>query len=138
MTATLGLDLGEKRTGIALADGETAVATPLKTYQGPAGLALVRELKKLAEEYQVGCIVVGLPLDMTGKTGPAAKKISEKVEWLKTQVPVQWVLWDERLTTAEVESIMIEHDVRREKRKSLRDQLAAQRILQGYLDHKKK
>ncbi len=137
MPGTLGLDLGEKRTGIALADDETTLATPLMTYHGPAGQAFVRELKKLIEEYRVGRIVVGLPLDLKGGIGPAAQKIKDKVEWLKSQVPLEWIFWDERLTTAEVEWTLMEQDVRRDKRKDLRDQLAAQKILQSYLDRKK-
>ena len=137
MPGTLGLDLGEKRTGIAFADGETAVATPLMTFHGQAGQSFVRELKKLVEEYRIARIVVGLPLDLQGRVGPAAQKITEKVEWLKSQIPAEWVFWDERLTTAEVEWTLIEHEVRRDKRKNLRDQLAAQKILQSYLDHER-
>ncbi len=138
MAGILGLDLGEKRTGIAVSDSDTRVATPLETYEGSAGKSFVRRLQDLIKTYGVTQIVAGLPLDLKGENGPAAKKIREKVEWLKTEIALDWVLWDERLTSAEAEELLQEQGVRRDKRKGLRDQLAAQRILQSYLDSKKR
>ena len=66
--------------------------------------------------------------------GPAAKKITEEVDWLKANKKLDWVFWDERLSTQEVERAMLDHDVSHARRKEMRDQLAAQRILQNYLD----
>ncbi|MDA9101339.1 Holliday junction resolvase RuvX, partial [Omnitrophica bacterium] len=76
------------------------------------------------------------PKTLKGEIGPAAQNVLKQVEGLKKEIPASWILWDERLSTAEVEKMLIQADLRREKRKHVRDQLAAQRILQSYLDHR--
>jgi len=144
MAGILGLDIGEKRTGIAFAESEAPLAAPLETFEGQAGKAFVVRLKSLVEEYRVKIIVVGLPLDLLGVEGTAAQKIRSKVDWLQSEVGdgrdrplLEWVFWDERLTSVEAEWMLQEQGVRRDKRKGLRDQLAAKQILQSYLDSKK-
>jgi len=139
MAGILGLDLGEKRTGIAFAESEAPLAAPLETFEGQAGKAFAARLRALAEEYRVKTIVVGLPLDLQGTEGLAARRIRSKVDWLQSEVlGMEWLFWDERLTSAEAEWMLQEQGVRRDKRKGLRDQLAAKQILQSYLDSKKK
>lgn len=133
----LGLDLGEKRVGVAIAESELGIATPHQTVFFSGREQLAKELKKIIAEYRPEEMVVGFPQKLNGQIGPAAEKITKLVDWLKTQIPGNWILWDERLTTAEVERILLEADLSREKRKEVRDQLAAQRILQTYLDFKK-
>lgn len=137
MAGILGVDMGEARTGIAYADNQTRLAVPLETFEGVPGKKLALRLKVLADEYQAGTIVAGLPLNFDGAEGAAATKVREKVEWLKTETGLTWILWDERLTSHEAEALLQEQGVRRDKRKGLRDQLAAQRILQSFLDHQK-
>ena len=138
MAGILGLDLGTKRTGIAIAGSEVPLASPLETFEGQAGKAFVVRLRFLVAEYRVKIIVVGLPLDLQGAEGIAAQQIRNKVDWLQSEIAgLEWVFWDERLTSVEAEGMLQEQGVRRDKRKGLRDQLAAQRILQGYLDSKK-
>ena len=130
----LGIDFGEKRVGIALAPEESKVATPHGVLLFRGRNQLLEELQKIVEEYHVTKIVAGLPKNLKGEIGPAAIKVTEHVEWFRKQMNVEWVTWDERLSTKEVEHLMIDADVSPEKRKAVRDALAAQRILQSYLD----
>jgi putative Holliday junction resolvase len=134
MPVFLGVDLGEKRVGVARSDetGTIAEAFATFTYLGKKDLA--RQLKEFVETCRPAKVVVGLPTTLRGEEGPAAKKVIERVDWLRTQVPAEWVLWDERLTTAEAERILLEAGLSRSKRREVRDRLAAQRILQSYLD----
>ncbi|HXV27957.1 MAG TPA: Holliday junction resolvase RuvX [bacterium] len=130
----IGLDLGEKRVGVALCDEQTGIATPLKTVTFHSRKKMAEELGKLVEEYQASKIVVGLPRTLKGEIGPAAQKVIDWVEDLKSKIGCSWVFWDERLSSQEVERVLLAADVSREKRKLVRDQLAAQRILQSYVD----
>ena len=134
MPILLGLDLGEKRVGVAQSDetGTIAEATATLTFKGKEDL--LKQLRESLERIHPEKIVVGLPKTLRDEMGPAAKKVVDWVEWLKSRLAGEWVLWDERLSTAEVERILLEADMSREKRKGVRDQLAAQRILQSYLD----
>ena len=135
MPTILGLDLGEKRIGLAMADDSLLLATPLRTVGFESRQQLLSEIQKAIREEGAIKIVVGLPKTLKGEFGPAAQKVSATVGWLKSQIPgVEWAFWDERLSTAEVERVLLEADVRREDRKGVRDKLAAQRILQNYLD----
>jgi putative Holliday junction resolvase len=139
MPSLLGLDLGQKRVGVAISDEATTIASALTMVEFKNRAFLAAELSKLVKEYSVTQIVVGLPLNALGEKGPAADKVTENVEWLKAQIPVKWKFWDERYTTKEAEAILLEADVSRARRKEVVDQLAAQRILQSYIDfHKNK
>ena len=137
MNALLGLDFGEKRVGVAVTDEMGAIAVPLTTLAFRGRQQLLGELIKIVEEYHVAKIIVGLPKTMKGELGSQANKITAHVDWLKPQLEKPWILWDERLTTQEVERVLLEADVSRAKRKGIRDRLAAQRILQSYLDYQK-
>ncbi len=135
MPALLGIDWGEKRIGVAYSDGETGIATPLDTIEYTGRKSVLAGIKRLAEEYQADTIVVGLPRTMKNEMGPAATKIAAHVDWLKAQLALKWVMWDERLSSREVERILLEADMSRARRKEVRDKLSAQRILQNYLDY---
>lgn len=137
MAALLGLDLGEKRVGVAVSDEMGSLAVPLKTLSFISRKELLREIQSLVREYAVESIVVGFPITLKGETGPAAKKVQEHVRWFEEKLPMPWILWDERLTTQEVERILLDADLSRDRRKEVRDRLAAQRILQNYLDFKR-
>ncbi len=134
MPGIFGLDLGTRRAGIAYADMRVPVATPVETISFKSREALVKRMNELMELYGVHKIVVGLPLNLKGEKGPAAESMLRQVEWLKTKIQAEWFFCDERLTTAEVESVLIDANVSREDRKAVRDKLAAQRILQAHLD----
>ncbi len=137
MSVLLGLDLGEKRVGVAVSDESGMLAMPFATLAFSGRKDLLSQLVKIVDEHRVTKIIVGLPKTLKGEIGPSAEKVMKEVEWLKGQLDRPWIFWDERLSTAEVERILIEADVRRDKRKQVRDQLAAQRILQSYLDYER-
>ena len=138
MSALLGLDFGEKRIGVAVSDESATIANPLTVLSFQSRKQILNELTKLVEEYKISKIVVGLPKTLQGEIGPAAQKVIGHVEWFRNYLAPPWVFWDERLTTAEVERMLIDADVSRARRKEVRDQLAAQRILQSYLDSERR
>lgn len=137
MGVKLGLDLGEKRVGIAITDEAGMMAFPLKTLEIRGRKHLVEELTRLVAERRVEEVVVGLPKTLKGEIGPAAVKIQEVVEWCKPHFSIPWTFWDERLTSLEVERVLQEADLHHSRRKEVRDQLAAQRILQNFLDYQR-
>jgi putative holliday junction resolvase len=128
---TLGVDHGTVRVGLALSDELGMLATPLETVENPKTLA---RIQALITEKNISKIVVGLPRNMDGSYGPKAEEVRKFAEHLKQKVNLPVVLWDERLTTRSVERMLIEADVSRQKRKDVIDKLAAQQILQSYLD----
>ncbi len=135
MGVRLGLDLGEKRVGVAVTDEAGIMAFPLVTLEIRGRKHLVEELTKIVRDKRVAEIVVGLPKTLKGEMGPAALRIQEEVEWCKPFFEIPWIFWDERLTSLEVERVLQDAEVHYSRRKEVRDQLAAQRILQNFLDH---
>lgn len=132
----LGLDIGDKTMGIAISDEMCWTAQALKTLvRNPK--EEISKIKELIDEYEVKEILVGLPKNMNGSIGPQGKKVIVFIERLKKSIPIQITLWDERLSTVSAEKTLIEADLSRRKRKRLRDKLAAQFILQGYLDRRR-
>lgn len=130
----LGLDLGEKRVGLARSDESGMIAEPLETLHYKTKEHLFQQLKRHCKGLQPQKIVVGLPQTLRGGMGPSAQRILDLVDWLKERLPAEWVLWDERFSTWEAERVLLEADLSRSKRRGIRDRLAAQRILQSYLD----
>ena len=134
----MGLDVGTVTIGVAISDALGWTAQGIETIkmneeQGEFGIARIQELVK---EYGVTEFVVGYPKNMNNTIGPRAEA-SEKYKALLEETfgfPVK--LWDERLTTMAAERLLIEADVRRNKRKKVIDKMAAVMILQGYLDSK--
>ena len=133
--ALLGLDLGEKRVGVAFVPAGTTIAFPVKTVQVKGREQVLAEIQKLVLEHKVEKIVVGFPMTLKGEIGIAAQKRIQEVEWYQSRLKVPMVLWDERLSSKEAERVLLDADVSREKRREVIDQLAAQRILQNYLDN---
>ncbi len=131
------MDLGDKTIGVAVSDELGITAQPLKTIRRKEITADLNALHQIILEYNAECLVVGIPVNMNGSLGPAARKAMNIVERLKEfHVPV--ITQDERLTTVMAERIMIQGDVRRDRRKKVIDQIAAALILQGYLDRRAK
>lgn len=129
----LGLDIGDKRIGVAINDPlGWNKAQPLKVIER---LYFLGELPKIIDEYNIERIVAGIPKGDKGELTPQAKKNMKFVEEIKKKVSVPIILWDETLSTYEAESILIEADVSRKKRKKISDKLAAAIILQSYLNH---
>ena len=130
----LGLDLGEKRIGVAFVQAGTTIAFPAETIEVRGREQVLAQIQKLILQYKAEKVVVGLPKTLKNEMGIAAQKRVQEVEWYQTRITVPMVMWDERLSSKEVERMLIDADVRREKRKEVIDKLAAQRILQNYLD----
>jgi len=131
----MGLDVGDKTIGVAVSDELGIIANPVTVIQRTASPRKdIGEIRRIAEEYGVERIVVGMPLMLDGTVGIQAEKVQAFVEALRRRVAVPVVTQDERLTTAEVERVLIEMDQSRAKRKKIIDKLAAAVILQSYLD----
>lgn len=130
----LGLDMGEKRIGLAVSDPLGITAQGLEVWIRRNRQADLDHILQIAREYQVQQIVVGLPRHMDGRLGDAATSIMEFTGALGEALKVEVIPWDERLTTAAAERVLIQADVSRRRRRQVVDQLAAVLILQSYLD----
>lgn len=130
----LGLDIGDRRVGIAVSDETGTIASPHGVYTRRSPPEDAAHLARLARELGAEAIVVGLPLNMDGTEGDQAKKARELAEAIvqEADLPVHYV--DERLTSAEVERAMREGDLSRRARKRRSDALSAVLILQAWLD----
>jgi putative Holliday junction resolvase len=136
MSRILGIDVGERRLGLALSDETSTLASPYGVYERSSLEADLAYLKKLITSQKISEIVLGLPINMDGSLGPKAQEILEFKKTLEEHLTIAVELFDERLTTAEAERVLLSADVSRRKRKSVRDALAAVLILQGYLQKK--
>lgn len=132
--SVLGLDFGEKRIGVALSDELNLMAHPAGFIKHESEAQVLAELKKMVNQFQIEKIVVGLPKTMKGETGIQAEKVFSFVEAIRPHFSCPIVTWDERLTTAQAERVLIEQDMSRAKRKEKRDAIAAEIMLQSYLD----
>ena len=131
----LGLDAGEKTIGVAVCDEEQLVATPLRTLPRHGGRKDVEAVAAVLAETGAGALVMGLPLELSGREGDAARRaraLGTKLAAGLDDVAVHY--WDERFSTVEAERVLIEADMSRKKRKKVVNHLAACIILQGYLD----
>lgn len=134
----MALDVGTKRIGVAMSDELFLTAQGGQTVYRSSPAADFENIKKAVEANGVGEIVVGLPINMNGTFGPKAKEVTEFIEALARVVSVPIKTWDERLTTAQANRALLEADTSRAKRKKSVDMLAAQIILQSYLDSRKR
>jgi putative Holliday junction resolvase len=130
----MGLDVGDRRIGIALSDEGASIASPRETLERKGTGKDVARLAELARREDVREIVVGMPFSLDGSMGPQAEKVTRFVEALRGAVELPVVTWDERLSTKGAERALLEADLSRSKRKSVVDRLAAALILQSYLD----
>jgi len=134
VTPVLGLDLGTKRIGVALSDPTDTLASPFSTVPHRSSRADVAQLAALCAEQRVTAVVVGWPRNMDGTSGPAAKQAEEFAERLRAATGLPVHLWDERLSTVAAERVLIEAGARRERRRDVRDRVAAVFLLQAFLD----
>ena len=135
----LGLDLGTRTLGISMSDVTETIASPytiLRFSDGDYDSALP-ELTKLVEEYKIGKIVLGLPKNMNNTIGDRGVTTMEFQKKLENYLNIPVILQDERLSTVEATNYMLEADMSRKKRKKKIDSLAANIILQTYLDKEK-
>lgn len=130
--AILGLDVGEKRIGVALAEGLLAI--PLTVIDRRVEETDMEMIVALVEEYRAERIVVGLPRLMNGNIGTQAEEIFSFCGVLAEHVDIPVDTWDERLSTVTAERLLIDIGMKRKKRKGKIDAIAASVILQAYLD----
>jgi putative Holliday junction resolvase len=128
------LDVGDKRIGIAVSDQLGLTAQFVGTLVRSQTAEDLRKLRETAEEYGVACVVVGVPKKLNGTSSPQTKKVEEFVSKLREKIHVPVRSWDERLTTASAEAALLEANVRRRARRKVVDSVAAQIMLQHYLD----
>jgi putative Holliday junction resolvase len=130
----LAIDHGTKRMGIALSDETASIAQPLEFIPAEPFADFLARLKVILNAKQVDQILIGMPRNMDGSYGPAALKVQEFVAVLKETIAIPIKTWDERLTSAQANRMLIQADVRRDKRKERVDAAAAAILLQSYLD----
>lgn len=130
----LGIDPGEKRIGLAISDPGRIIATAAGVIERGTAAETLEQLRAAARRHGAVGVVVGLPLMMDGSEGPASRRAREFVESLRGALGIPVALWDERLTTAEADRLMKSAGLSRRRRGARIDGLAAQRILQSYLD----
>lgn len=133
----LALDFGSVRIGVAVSDGLLITAQGLETIRRRDLTADMAAISAIVKEYGAAEVVVGLPISMDGTHSAKTKETLDFVEKLKSSITVPVTTYDERLTTAQAERTLLEANMSRSKRKGLRDKLAAQLILQAYLDSRK-
>ena len=130
----VAIDHGNKRIGVAISDELKMIAQPLEFIPAKPLYGFFLRLEELLTDKEVELILVGMPRNMNGSYGPAAEKVEQFVEELKSAFPVPIRTWDERLTSAQANRVLIEADMPRAKRKETVDQMAAAILLQSYLD----
>lgn len=130
----LGLDYGQKRIGLAKSDELNFMAHPIGFIPFKNEQDLIDTIENLVAKHEVRKIVVGLPMTLKGEVGPQVEKVMSFVDELRKRIQVPVVTWDERLTTAQAERALLAQDISRSKRRVKRDQVAAEIMLQSYLD----
>lgn len=131
----LALDLGEKTIGLALSDGTHTVASPLETLKRTKFQADAQALERIMDERGCAALVLGLPINMDGSEGPRCQSVRQFAANFLARRDVPLAFWDERLSTASVERMLVgEADLSRRRRAQVVDKVAAAYILQGALE----
>ena len=133
----LCLDFGDKRIGMAVSDDLRLTAQNKGVIERKNIKSDLSEILTVIKTSQVEELVIGIPRNMNGSLGPQAEKVLGFIDKLKSKTDIPIYQWDERLSSSAVEKVLIKAKVRRQKRKKVIDAMAAQYILQGYLDYKK-
>jgi putative Holliday junction resolvase len=133
-TRVLGVDYGTVRIGLAVSDPERKIAFPLTTLSRRSRDSDAAAFRDLIEAEEIGRIVVGLPVHLDGREGQKAQEARAFGQWLAGVTGLPIVFWDERFTTVEAESALWSAGLTSKKRKARRDRVAAQILLQAFLD----
>ena len=134
----LGIDLGSKRIGVATSDRSGTIATPLTVLQRQGSReADYRAIADLVAEYEIECVVVGLPLHMNGTHGDAAKSAVAEVQQLTSVLSVPVLTYDERRTTVTADQVLMQQNMNAQERRKVIDRVAAAVMLQSWLDGRK-
>ena len=131
----LGLDIGSKTIGLALSDVSGMLASPMETIRRGKFTGDVRRLKEIIAGEDVGALILGLPVSMDGTEGPRCQSVRDCGRNLLQNIDIAIAFWDDRLSTAAVQRVLIkEADMTRKRRAEVVDKMAAAYILQGALD----
>jgi putative Holliday junction resolvase len=130
----LGLDVGDRRIGVAISDPGEILASPLTTITNEDSQNAIDAIIRLVDQYDVKQIVIGLPYSLDGSIGRQANKVMDFVDRLSKGTKASIETWDERLSTVAVEHLLKEVDNKKANKRERRDAAAAAFILQGYLD----
>ena len=130
----MGIDYGSRRIGVAISDPSSTMALPLATIEVKSDQSHIDAIKKLADDYRVERVVVGLPYNMDGTLSEAGNKVTDWARTLQDILQRPVILWDERLTTFEAHGVLDTLKIKGPKRRAKVDQVAASLILKDYLD----
>jgi len=133
----MGLDIGERRIGVALSDPLGIMASALTVIERTTDDAAIKQIVELARQNDVERFVIGLPRSLDGSLGKQAQTVEAFIELLKSHTELPVITWDERFSTVAAEKTLLEAGMKRDKRKRHRDAVAAAFILQGYLDRER-
>lgn len=133
----LGIDYGQKRTGLAISDPLGITAQPLPTISERDRESLISKIVEVVSEKEIGEVVIGLPLSMDGSLGTSGRKVMEFVNVLRKELSCNVMVEDERLTTMMADKALAALGESSKVRKKKIDRVAAQLILQSYLDKKR-
>ena len=130
----LCLDLGKKRIGLAISDVNQKIASPYDVLEEKKFSEILIIIKDMVKEFDIGSIVVGDPINMDGTLGSKSQSSRSFIANISKTIDIPILLWDERLSTVAAEKSLIEADISRKKRGKVIDKIAANLILQSFLD----
>lgn len=130
----LALDHGTRRIGVALSDEMQIIASPLEYIPTEPFDKALERLQQIIREKEVELILIGMPRNMDGSYGPAAEKVKEFIAAVQLHISTPFKTWDERLTSAQANRVLLQGNVRRDQRKQNVDKMAAAILLQSFLD----
>ncbi|MCI8649839.1 MAG: Holliday junction resolvase RuvX [Anaerotruncus sp.] len=133
----MAVDYGDARTGLAVCDRTEFLASPIGVIQERVLERVLQQVAFAVEEYEIGEVIIGYPLNMNGSRGPRAQLCEQFAQELAKLVSVPVKLWDERSTTVSAAGYLNETDTRGKKRKEVIDAVAATVILESYLSYRK-
>ena len=133
----MGLDLGERRIGVAVSDETGLLAQPLGRVDRTSLRSDLRKLEDFIDRMRISEVVIGIPFNMDGTEGEMAESAREFADLVAKRWGLPVKSWDERLTTAQAERILLEADLSRRRRRQVRDSMAAAIMLQAYLDNRR-
>lgn len=133
----LGIDFGDRSIGLAVSDALLMTAQPIGRYRRKSKEEDRQYFQDLVSQYEIGEIVVGLPLRMDGSEGTRVETTKKFARWLEATLQLPVIFWDERLTTQQALKILRGHKGGYRKTKNLKDQVSASLILSSYLENKK-
>ncbi|MGQ9462160.1 MAG: Holliday junction resolvase RuvX [Candidatus Fervidibacter sp.] len=134
MARVLAIDYGEKHIGLAISDELGISASPLMNLTKKSNEDAANQIAQIVSRFRVAKVVIGLPRRTNGKEGEMERRVRAFAEKLRRKVKVPIVFFDERFTTRIAEQVLLEADLSRQKRRQIRDRLAAVILLQNYLD----